>query len=191
MRLRTIATFTGRVLAWMVIFASALALVLGFLIPKVGGGTPYAVLTGSMAPTYPAGSMVVVKPVDPGTLRVGDVITFQLVSGEPTVATHRVVSVQHRLDGELRFETQGDANSEPDADLRLPEQIRGEVWYSVPYMGHVTVLFGSQRGALTTVAALGLLGYAAWMFIGARRDRRAKHAGEPEADPQSGEDERA
>ncbi len=78
------------------------------------GSTPYTVLTSSMEPTYPPGTLIVVKPQDADSLRVGDAITFQWESGKPDVVTHRIIAVQRTAKGELRFTTQGDANSSPD-----------------------------------------------------------------------------
>jgi signal peptidase len=72
--------------------AVALALV-GVVAPLVLGATPYTVLTGSMRPTYPPGTMVVVRPVDVERVAPGDVVTYQLASGRPEVVTHRVVAV--------------------------------------------------------------------------------------------------
>ena len=53
-----------------------LAVLAGILIiPKVMGYEEMAVLTGSMEPNYPVGSLIFVKEVDPENLKVGDVIT--------------------------------------------------------------------------------------------------------------------
>ena len=52
----------------------------------------YAVLSGSMEPTYHVGSVIYVEPVDPSEIQVGDPITF-VMNEELTVATHRVVRI--------------------------------------------------------------------------------------------------
>ena len=46
--------------------------------PRVLGLTPFVVLSGSMEPTYPVGSLVYVRSVDASELRVGDPVTFTL-----------------------------------------------------------------------------------------------------------------
>ena len=43
-------------------------LALTIVIPRLTGSTPYTVLTGSMVPTYPPGTLIVVKPEDPAAL---------------------------------------------------------------------------------------------------------------------------
>ncbi|GAA4418919.1 hypothetical protein GCM10023169_09060 [Georgenia halophila] len=171
--------WAGRVLAWVVILGAVAILAAAVVVPRAAGATPYTVTTGSMEPALPPGTLVVVRPVPHDQIGVGDVITYQLESGEPAVATHRVVAVGTDMTGAYRYTTRGDAN---DADDRTPvrsEQIRGRLWYAVPYLGHVsTVLTGEQRVVGRTVGAGLLLAYAGYMFVGAVRDRRRRKPGE-------------
>jgi signal peptidase len=172
-RLRGSLSWFGQVLAWLVILGVAAILTVAVLGPRLSGATPYTVLTGSMRPSYPPGTLVVVKPVDADRIRVGDVITYQLESGKPAVATHRVTEISHNLAGETRFTTQGDANESPDADPVRPVQVRGQLWYAVPYLGYVNnVITASQRRWAILIVAVGLLGYAAAMFVAAFGERR-------------------
>ncbi len=176
---RSVLSFGGQVLAWLVILTIVATLVVAVLLPRLAGATPYTVLTGSMAPDLPPGTLVVAKPIDPEDVAVGDVLTIQLESGRAGFVTHRVTTIQHRLDGERRFRTQGDANDVPDADLRRPEQVRGKLWYAVPYLGHVNnALTGSQRQTAVYAVAAGLIAYAAYMFTGAVRGSRSRRGGE-------------
>jgi signal peptidase len=159
----------------MVILFVTAVITLAVLVPRLGGATPYVVLTGSMQPKMPPGTLVVVKPVDADEITTGAVVTYQLESGKPTVVTHRVSSVGVNGKGELRFVTKGDANKEPDAHQVLPAQIKGERWYYVPYLGYVTsVITGQQRQIGLVTVVVGLFGYAGLMFLGAARDRRRK-----------------
>ena len=63
------------------------------VIPKLSNAVPLTVLTSSMEPSLPPGTLIIVKPTDPDTLAVGDVVTYQIRSGEPEVITHRIISV--------------------------------------------------------------------------------------------------
>lgn len=174
-----VVRFTGQVVLWLVILTALAAVALAVAIPRIAGGTPYTVLTGSMEPGLPPGTLVVVRPVEPEDIAVGDVITFQLESGKPTVATHRVVAVGTRLDGEQVFTTQGDANGAPDRNPVRMVQVQGRLWYSVPYLGHLnSALTGKQRQGAVLVVSTLLAGYAAFMFVGAVRDR-FRRKGEP------------
>lgn len=166
------ALWFGRALCWVVILGIALVVTVAVLVPRIGDATPYAVLTGSMRPDYPPGTLVVVRPVAPEEVGVGDVVTYQLASGEQVVVTHRVVAVSANLAGERMFITQGDANEVPDEEPVRPVQLRGRLWYSVPYVGHLTRLLTARERQLATYGAAGALGcYAIVMFAGALRHR--------------------
>ncbi len=170
-----VVRWCAQVCAWVVIVLSLAALAAAVLVPRLGGATPYEILTSSMEPSMPPGTLVVVRPVDdPSSLRVGTVVTYQLHSGRPTVVTHRVIDVGSNLKGELRIRTQGDANNEPDELWVRPEQIRGELWYAVPHLGRANqVLNGGQRQSLIYLAAGALLLYAVWMYLAAAVTRRS------------------
>src|SRR5690242_17371784 len=114
MDMRGVSSVAGKAIALLVAGSVALFLVLTILLPKLAGGATYTILTGSMRPGMPPGTVVVVRPTPADEIRTGDVITFQLKSGDPTVATHRVAKVGLSLDGKPMFFTQGDANTGPD-----------------------------------------------------------------------------
>lgn len=149
-----------RVVSWTVLIVCGL-LIIGFvLVPRLTGSTPYTVLTGSMRPVMPPGTTVVVKPIDFGDIAVGDVITYQIRSGEPEVVTHRVIGINVTSDG-VRLETQGDANPSPDPELVREEQVRGKAWYWLPVIGYVTNgVTSDTRSWLAQGAGVGLIAYA-------------------------------
>lgn len=165
-------------LCWAVVVAAAGVVLVAVLVPRLTGSTPYTVLTGSMSPTYPPGTLVVVRPVDTDDLAVGDVITFQRTSGQAAVVTHRVVAVaSNTVDGERTFRTRGDANNAVDRDPVLPVQVKGEVWYAVPWLGHLNSwLSGGQRQWASYGVGAGLVVYALVMGGGAWLDRRRRRA---------------
>lgn len=165
----------GQIVSWLILLIVLAVAAVMIVVPRVGGATAYTVLTGSMEPGMPPGSLAVVRPVDPAHLRTGDVITYQLKSGEPAVVTHRIVGVGATTRGELRFTTRGDANTAEDPPVQ-PEQIRGRLWYQMPWLGYVnTALTGSQRQWLSVAIAAGLFGYAALMLGSAWRERRERN----------------
>lgn len=142
--------------------------------PAVVGGTPLSVLTGSMRPDLPPGTLVVITPVPVEEIGVGDVITFQIESGRPEVATHRVVARSvDSASGEVRFTTQGDANNTPDPAPVGSAQILGRVWYAVPYLGWANqAIDAGTRSWVIPLLAGGLFVYSAWTFGTGARDRR-------------------
>ena len=107
-------------LALMVALAAAV-----IVIPALVGGVPLTVLTGSMEPTLPPGTLVVVKPTPVQDIRVGNVLTYQIHSGEPAVVSHRVLSRSVSTDGTTTFITKGDNNDSPDAQSGHPGADQG------------------------------------------------------------------
>ncbi|GMA29620.1 signal peptidase I [Arenivirga flava] len=165
------------------VVAAIAALVL--IVPAVTGSVALTVLTSSMEPGLPPGSMVVVRPTDPADVRIGSIITFQWESGNPTLVTHRVVGVITDADGGYAFTTQGDNNDEPDPNPVGQEQLRGVVWYSLPLLGWVANLTsGELRPILVPVLAGALFVYAAVLVVQALRGRRPALA--PEAGASAG-----
>ena len=165
-------------LSWALLVLVAAVAVVVIVLPVVTASKPYTVLTGSMVPAYSPGTLVVVTPTDAADINLGDVITYQLESGKPTVVTHRVVAVGAAADGEPLFITRGDANDADDPEPVRPVQIVGKLWYSVPYIGWINnVVTGEARAwSLPIVVAVLFVYGVATIVIGARDRRRAKAA---------------
>ena len=93
----------------------------------IAGIRIFNVATGSMEPVYNVGYVLIVKEVEPDTLRVGDDITY--LGKEDTFAgkviTHRIIRVEKTSLGK-RFQTQGVANDSPDP-LVDQSQVYGKV----------------------------------------------------------------
>lgn len=164
-RTRSVSGFVVQVVSWVVLLACVAAITVAVLVPRLIGATPYTVLTGSMVPTYPPGTLVVVKPINTDDLRVGDVVTYQITSGDPTVVTHRVVAISTKLDGERAFRTRGDANNAEDLNPVRPVQIKGTVVYAIPHLGRLNLIGSGHERQTAAMAVAGGLGiYALWMF---------------------------
>jgi signal peptidase len=171
--MRGVMGWLGQLGAWLIILAVAAVLAAAVVVPRAGGATPYAVETGSMRPSYPPGTLVVAKPTSFEDIAIGDVVTYQLHSGEPTVVTHRVIATKTEPDGSKVLIMQGDANDVPDENPVREVQVKGTLWYAVPHLGRVNgLLSGGQRQTAVYGVALALLGYAAFMFLTSVRDRR-------------------
>lgn len=168
------ARFAVRALAAVVIVVASAALLLGVIVPRAAGATPYVVLTDSMEPSLPVGTLVVSRPVEPERIRTGTVITYQLRSGQEQLVTHRVVGIGMTVGGGRAYVTQGDSNDVPDLAPVRDVQVRGAVWYHVPYLGHLAGAFTGQREATGIILAVLLLGYAGWQVLRAARERAAR-----------------
>ena len=151
--------------------------VLVIIVPMLTGSTPLTVLTSSMRPTYPEGTLIIVQPTDPQQLRIGDAITYQQESGVATYVTHRIVSISQSTDGSTAFITKGDNNPSPDRAPVTEPQVVGKVWYSLPWIGYLNnAVGGGERSWIVVGLAILLFGYAGWQFIGSLRQKRPKAA---------------
>ena len=150
------------------------------VVPALTGATALTVLTGSMDPTLPAGTVIVVRPAAAEDVRVGDVITFHPRPEDPAVVTHRVVGVTSGSDGRIAFVTKGDANDATDAAQVVEEQVVGTVWYSLPLVGTIRVALDPHLPWLrpfvgTILVFAGVLLMARrWVRIRSLRRQRAR-----------------
>jgi len=121
--------------------------------------------TGSMAPSLPADSLLLVRDVDARELEVGQVATVAQPGQLPV--THRVLSVRSE-GGSAVLELKGDANAMPD-----PQPYRvataGLVVGGLPWGGQVVEAVRAPwvAGVLTVLVAA--LVVRAWWPRGARR----------------------
>lgn len=129
---------------------------LGLGLPATGlvGFRTYTVLTGSMAPTLPVGSLIVDEAISAAAARPGDVISFSMPSDPSLTVTHRVERLAAGPGGEYLV-TRGDANPVADA-WRVPAAARvGRVVLAIPLAGYLGTLWGRL---------LLVLGATAWIL---------------------------
>ncbi|MEW1812477.1 signal peptidase I [Pseudarthrobacter phenanthrenivorans] len=138
------------------------------------GSQTYTILTKSMAEKFPPGTFMVMKPAPFDELKYGDVITFQLYSGRPDVETHRIVGFGSTQAGEKTLITKGDNNGANDPEPVRALQVKGKLFYAVPYVGFLANFLGnSGRETWTVLAAIVLIGYGAiTIYTSVRRARR-------------------
>ena len=125
-----------------------------------------AVLSGSMEPVLAVGGLVVIKPVEAQYVSTGDVISFKIPDIETPIC-HRVINIS-KVDGQLFFQTKGDANEEPDLNLVPAEAVNGKQVFYAPYAGNiarvseigrekVTIMGKGLPKAVLVILPLGLL----------------------------------
>ena len=148
-------TLRGAVLGAIVL----LALLLGGV--RLLGLTPYAVLSGSMEPTYPVGSVIYVAETEPEELRVKDPLTYRIEGG--TVVTHRIEEILNEGTPLLSFVTKGDANQTADSPVPASAVI-GRPLFCLPYLGYVSEFIRHPVSLLSVIvvgAAVTALSFAA------------------------------
>ena len=104
-----------------------------------------------MQSEIPQGSFILVKAVDPTTLKVGDDITY--FENESKVVTHRIIdiSIDYEDSGQLGFHTKGVDNPAPDDYVTYEGNVIGKVIWHVPYLG-----FGLELVAGHLFIAVGI-----------------------------------
>lgn len=119
----------------------------------MGTPTPLVVVTsGSMSPTLERGYLLVLQKHAPDNILVGDIVVYKADWHTEAPVVHRVIQREF-VDGEYRYYTQGDANSEPDIGFRTYDDIVGVVILAVPWIGNIT-LFLQQPGVLPVILVL-------------------------------------
>lgn len=147
----------------------------------------FTVLSGSMEPTYHTGSLIYVKPVDPFSLKEGDVITFML--DEDTIATHRIVGLvpDEEDPSVLRFRTKGDANDAEDGGLVHYKNVVGTPVFTIPKLGYLANYIQQPPGMYVAISLGALLLLLMFLpeLIGAIAGGE-KEAGPPRAEKAAG-----
>lgn len=162
----------------LIIIGVAVAVI---IVPWVTNSTALTVLTRSMEPAYPPGTLVIVQPVNPNDIAIGDAITYQITPGVAEYVTHRVIAISRSTGGELSFTTKGDNNGSADTTPVIPAQVQGRVWYSLPWIGWVNnAVGGGGKTWLVIGLAVLLFAYAGWQFIGALFNRSSSKKSAPE-----------
>lgn len=120
-------------------------------LPRLAGYQVYNVISGSMEPTIPIGSLILVKPQGVSGVLEGDVIAFSSKTDPGAIITHRVVENQIAAG---RLVTKGDANAENDINPVEYEQFLGRVVFTVPYLGMVLQGAASLSGKVAAVCLI-------------------------------------
>lgn len=169
-------------LSWLVVVASAVALLVFGIGPQTGAYRTLTVLSNSMKPTFQAGDVVIATAKPPKDVRKGDVIIFTSPATK-AVTTHRVYRVLHG--GDLpTVATKGDNNNAADP---FNLQLQGnQLWYmraSVPKFGYVIQALRKPWMMILAMSCLGLLAVT-WMiriWFGERVEDEEEDS--PEAEP--------
>lgn len=164
------AKITGNIL-----FALILIFVALLISVRLFGIQVYSVISGSMEPEYPVGSLIYVKKAEPSDISVGDVITFVLPSNTP--ATHRVV----RIDEQNRcFYTKGDANEAEDGSPVDFRNLIGTPVFKIPHLGYLIYSVQHPPGLYIFISAGAVLLLIVFLpdLFKKSKHKPLKHSGE-------------
>lgn len=113
------------------------------------------VLSGSMSPTYPVGSLLVVGQIDASDVRAGMPIAFDDPLEPGHLVTHRVVGPVP--DDASAFHTRGDANTAVDPAAVPARLVRGKVLWSVSGLGAILDWLKWPNGFVLLVVVPGAI----------------------------------
>lgn len=137
---------SGVVIAAIVVYMAVAA-------PILVGYRPMAVLSGSMEPTYPVGSIIYYQKCDFDELEAGDPVTFY---AETSMVTHRITQMDDILKTVV---TKGDHNQTEDPVPIEAAKIAGKATdFAIPYAGFL-VTYGKNPMIIAGMAVILLLNY--------------------------------
>lgn len=117
----------------------------------LSGIKSYVVVSGSMEPTIPTGSIIYTNKID--FYSKGDVIAYEK---ENRTISHRVLGIEG-IGNELYYSTKGDANDSADSDLVSRSEIVGKTFFFVPYLGKIVMAFKTPLGFALGIVLPALL----------------------------------
>lgn len=122
------------------------------ILPHCMGMTCGIVLSGSMMPAIPVGSLCYINPTSADNICIGDVIAFSVECGRKTMKViHRVIDKDDR---KQYCTTKGDYNEEPDVSPVSYTSIQGKVVLVIPYLGRICRLIFTYKYVLVGAALL-------------------------------------
>jgi signal peptidase len=124
----------------------------------VFGLRPADVVSGSMRPTLPVGSVVLTTQVPASQLRVGEIVQVPRAS-DGTVVTHRVQAIE-KTDAGYALTLKGDANQKADPQSYVVQTV-GLYRAHIPYLGYAAWWVKSYP-VYTVLILLALLAFSLW-----------------------------
>lgn len=111
------------------------------------------VVSGSMEPIIPKGSLILIKKSDPASIEVGDIITFKVDlddDNELDLVTHIVAEINS--DGySVAYKTKPNVVDEIDRWLIPSSDVLGEVEWSIPYLGYFALYLHKNAAPILLV----------------------------------------
>lgn len=151
------ATILLSIVLWAVILLAALfafttlATKNSSQVASLAGFTPLSVVSDSMAPTFNAGDLIIIRKCDPAELQEGDIVTFHaIINNEYALNTHRIAEIQDQ-NGARSYVTKGDNNAIADIHMIADGDIVGRYVGRLPGFGKVVEFLSSSTGFLLVI----------------------------------------
>lgn len=149
----------GNIFLWCGAVLGLLTITVSIL-STAGVVKPLIVVTGSMSPTFEAGSFIISVDRPASETEVGDIVTVPRSDG--VSVTHRVVDVENFLDTDKRLLTlKGDANDEKDFEPYIVSEV-GHPLVIIPHLGKIVAALSNFKFITISAIAAGLLIWVIW-----------------------------
>ncbi len=137
-----------------------------FIVLYLVGVVPYVVVSGSMEPTIPTGSLCFInKHAAYSSIKVNDIIAYKAPTGANV--THRVVSITSE-----GIETQGDRNNTSDGFSTNPNNFLGKNIFSIPKLGFAIREMQTTTGKIIVVTTAVVILMASFLMDDTKRKSR-------------------
>ena len=162
---------------------SLVALLLTVALPALFGFRSLVIMSGSMEPAIPTGSVVVVRRIPAAEIAVGEVVSFVNPEDPGGTLTHRVQAVAG-AGGRIEVKTRGDANTGTESWSIAAAGTVGRVVFHLPLLGYLLApLQGTLPRLVLVVSPALLLGVSLtveiWRSPPGARQRPKRRASRP------------
>lgn len=124
----------------------------------------FVVVSGSMEPAIPLGSIVLTKSEN--SYREGEIISFNNKAGQ--TVTHRIIKTKQSPDGSV-FTLKGDANNSVDGEEIDNREVIGKVFLTVPFVGKLVAFLKTLPGFLILIIIPAVV-FIAWEIINIKKE---------------------
>lgn len=123
----------------------------------IRGLRAYVVLSGSMSPTIPVGSLVLTRNISPNAYRPGLIVAFPAPGNRQATVLHRINRLRRNNAGAVEVITKGDANVGTDLWVLNLASLEGSMMVGIPWLGYLLHMLTTPFGFVFT--ALLLFGF--------------------------------
>ena len=152
--IKFISNILGKILTFLIIICSIVAIVTVFQILKSPDKIPsfcgYKVLqvaSGSMESVFGIGDVILIKEAKKEEINKGDIITFK----KQEIITHRIIELSKSNDT-IYYTTKGDSNNVEDDEKVKYEEIEGKYITKFVNVGHLISFLNTTEGFIVLVS---------------------------------------
>lgn len=158
--MKKVVSITTSILLWIGAILGVLTITISTL-SVIGVVKPLVVATGSMSPTFDAGSFIISVNKPAIETEVGDIVTVPRSDG--VLVTHRVAGIEVIDDKEVSLTLKGDANRNEDVEPYVVSEI-GHPLIIVPFVGSIIAALNNFKFIAISAVAGGILIWVIWGF---------------------------